>query len=266
MDSNPMEMVGEDQLPDAQTLASLNNLIHGEIEGMGIPIRDLLTQTLDLFLVLQVVQAQCGFIPLNLKITADREWCNVHVSQLGDMVQKAYQKADYSALMRLKYIREQAGRPKPRTRNTQPVIRSEPSLDSAAKRALQAVIRGWSAPFIGKHHVALASNIRNMYYGTSARSAYMGHAAVIQSSGSGKSRLVHEVAREIFTIPFNIRDPKEHINNGAYPPTDTAVHKLLMEWASEYSGLALQSRFHGFLQVPPAAAIQSFLLKNGAIT
>ena len=96
-----MEMVGEDQLPDAQTLASLNNLIHGEIEGMGIPIRDLLTQTLDLFLVLQVVQAQCGFIPLNLKITADREWCNVHVSQLGDMVQKAYQKADYSALMRL---------------------------------------------------------------------------------------------------------------------------------------------------------------------
>lgn len=37
--------------------------------------------------------------------------------------------------------------------------------------------------------------------------------------------------------------------DGAYPPTDTAVHKLLMEWASEYSGLALQSRFHGFLQV-----------------
>ncbi|KAI0654604.1 hypothetical protein C8Q70DRAFT_1086808 [Cubamyces menziesii] len=178
------------------------------------------------------------------------EWCHAHVSQLGDMVQEAYQKADYSALMRLKYIREQAGRPKPRTRNTQPVIRSEPSLDSAAKRALQeAVIQGWSAPFIGEHHVALASNIRNMYYGTSARSAYMGHAAVIQSSGSGKSRLVHEVAKEIFTIPFNIRDPKEHINNGAYPPTDTAVHNLLMEWASEYSGLALQSRFHGFLQV-----------------
>ncbi|KAH9900744.1 hypothetical protein C8Q73DRAFT_722479 [Cubamyces lactineus] len=88
-----------------------------------------------------------------------------------------------------------------------------------------------------------------MYYGTSARSAYMGHAAVIQSSGSGKSRLVHEVAGEIFTIPFNIRDPKEHVKNGAYPPTDTAVHNLLMEWASKYSGLTLQSRFHGFLQV-----------------
>ncbi|KAI0653244.1 hypothetical protein C8Q70DRAFT_1059483 [Cubamyces menziesii] len=245
MDSDPMEMVGEDQLPDTQTLASLNNEIHGGIEDpteIPDPIK-----ALYLCQVLRVVQAQCGFIPL--KTAADIEWCHAHVSQLGDMVQEAYQKADYSALMRLKYIREQAGRPKPRTRNTQPVIRSEPSLDSAAKRALQAVIRGWSAPFIGQHHVALASNIRNMYYGTSARSAYMGHAAVIQSSGSGKSRLVHEVAREIFTIPFNIRDPKEHINNGAYPPTDTAVHNLLMEWASEYSGLALQSRFHGFLQV-----------------
>ncbi|KAJ8454653.1 hypothetical protein ONZ51_g12905 [Trametes cubensis] len=236
MDSDPMEMVGEDQLPDTQTLASLNNEIHGGIEDPTY-----------LYQALQMVQAQCGFVPL--KTTADIEWCHAHISQLGDMVQEAYEKADYSALMRLKYIREQAGRPKPRARNTQPVIRSEPSLDSAAKRALQAVIQGWSAPFIGEHHVALASNIRNMYYGTSARSAYMGHAAVIQSSGSGKSRLVHEVAKEIFTIPFNIRDPKEHINNGAYPPTDTAVHNLLMEWASEYSGLALQSRFHGFLQV-----------------
>ncbi|KAJ8457684.1 hypothetical protein ONZ51_g11381 [Trametes cubensis] len=245
MDSDPMEMVGEDQLPDAQTLASLNNEIHGGIEDpTGIPD---LTKATYLYQALQMVQAQCGFVPL--KTAADIEWCHAHISQLGDMVQEAYEKADYSALMRLKYIREQAGRPKPRARNTQPVIRSEPSLDSAAKRALQAVIHGWSAPFIGEHHVALASNIRNMYYGTSARSAYMGHAAVIQSSGSGKSRLVHEVAKEIFTIPFNIRDPKEHINNGAYPPTDTAVHNLLMEWASEYSGLALQSRFHGFLQV-----------------
>ena len=37
--------------------------------------------------------------------------------------------------------------------------------------------------------------------------------------------------------------------DGAYPPTDTAVHNLLIEWASKYSGLALQSRFSGFLQV-----------------
>ena len=34
---------------------------------------------------------------------------------------------------------------------------------------------------------------------------YMGHTSIVQSSGSGKSRLVDEVAKSIFTIPFNIR-------------------------------------------------------------
>ena len=99
MDSNPMEMVGEDQLPDTQTLASLNNEIHGGIEDpTGIP--DLpVTKALYLYQALQMVQAQCGFIPL--KTAADIEWCHAHISQLGDMVQEAYEKADYSALMRL---------------------------------------------------------------------------------------------------------------------------------------------------------------------
>jgi hypothetical protein len=33
--------------------------------------------------------------------------------------------------------------------------------------------------------------------------------SIIQSSGSGKSRLVDEVARHIFTIPFNLRPKSE---------------------------------------------------------
>lgn len=34
--------------------------------------------------------------------------------------------------------------------------------------------------------------------------------ALIQSSGTGKSRMVHELAKLVFTIPFNLRDPDEH--------------------------------------------------------
>jgi hypothetical protein len=33
--------------------------------------------------------------------------------------------------------------------------------------------------------------------------------SIIQSSGSGKSRLVDEAARHIFTIPFNLRPKSE---------------------------------------------------------
>ena len=38
---------------------------------------------------------------------------------------------------------------------------------------------------------------------------YKSHAAIIQSSGSGKSRMVDEVSKLIFTIPFNIREAHE---------------------------------------------------------
>jgi hypothetical protein len=38
--------------------------------------------------------------------------------------------------------------------------------------------------------------------------AYMNMIAIVQSSGTGKSRLVHELAKKIFTIPLNLRNPK----------------------------------------------------------
>ena len=38
---------------------------------------------------------------------------------------------------------------------------------------------------------------------------YSNTVAMIQSSGTGKSRTVHEMANLVFTLPFNIRFPKE---------------------------------------------------------
>ena len=35
--------------------------------------------------------------------------------------------------------------------------------------------------------------------------------ALIQSSGTGKSRMVDEQANLVFTIPFNLRDPTERV-------------------------------------------------------
>jgi len=34
---------------------------------------------------------------------------------------------------------------------------------------------------------------------------------IIQSSGTGKSRMVDQLARIVFTLPFNIRDPSDSI-------------------------------------------------------
>jgi hypothetical protein len=40
----------------------------------------------------------------------------------------------------------------------------------------------------------------------SAEAAYINVNTIIQSSGTGKSRLLHETAEDIFTIPINLRD------------------------------------------------------------
>ena len=60
----------------------------------------------------------------------------------------------------------------------------------------------------------LLNNINKMYefavhHSQSNNTVYMTHAAIIQSSGSGKSRMVDEVAKTKFTIPINIRAPIE---------------------------------------------------------
>jgi hypothetical protein len=38
---------------------------------------------------------------------------------------------------------------------------------------------------------------------------YSNSVSIIQSSGFGKSRMVDELAQLVFTLPINLRDPKE---------------------------------------------------------
>ena len=38
---------------------------------------------------------------------------------------------------------------------------------------------------------------------------YSNTVAIVQSSGTGKSRMVDELARYVFAIPFNLRDEEE---------------------------------------------------------
>ncbi|KAF8550111.1 hypothetical protein OG21DRAFT_1514438 [Imleria badia] len=55
---------------------------------------------------------------------------------------------------------------------------------------------------------------------------YMNICAVIQSSGTGKSRMAHEQAKLVYTLPINIRGTFGI--NVAYPPSDGSLHKYLV--------------------------------------
>ena len=39
--------------------------------------------------------------------------------------------------------------------------------------------------------------------------AYANMMTILQSSGTGKSRMVDQLALKVFTFPFNLRDPAE---------------------------------------------------------
>lgn len=63
----------------------------------------------------------------------------------------------------------------------------------------------WNQEYLGDCHTNLYNNINNM----DTSEPYSSIVAILQSSGTGKSRMVDELAKLIFTIPMNIRNPND---------------------------------------------------------
>lgn len=61
--------------------------------------------------------------------------------------------------------------------------------------------RAWDNLYIGDLHVLMLNNICAL----NKAELYGNQISIIQSSGYGKSRMVHEQAKLVFTIPFNLR-------------------------------------------------------------
>ncbi|GJE94130.1 hypothetical protein PsYK624_102980 [Phanerochaete sordida] len=96
---------------------------------------------------------------------------------------------------------------------------------------MKATAEAWRAPYIGDHHHAFLATIQEMKRDAQGAD-YKNIIPIIQSSGAGKSRLVHEVANLVFTLPLNLRPPKE---DSAYPPTDVAPRRYLVPFGPYYS-------------------------------
>ncbi|KAI6097499.1 hypothetical protein F5141DRAFT_1053069 [Pisolithus sp. B1] len=93
-----------------------------------------------------------------------------------------------------------------------------------------AAVAAWTAEYHGNYHEVMLRNINSMKCGR----IYAPFAEITQSSGTGKYRTVHELAALIFTIPFNLRGPKQRegyyfSRHCAYPPGDTKVREYLCE-------------------------------------
>ncbi|KAK0184551.1 hypothetical protein F5146DRAFT_241732 [Armillaria mellea] len=101
----------------------------------------------------------------------------------------------------------------------------------------------WTSPYVGDCPARLLADIMSH-----VKEAYAhGHGsigAMIQSSGTGKSRTMHEIAAKVFTIPINIRQTESSDVGAAYPDPDIKVRDYLI-----HSGNGnLRQRYHCFLR------------------
>lgn len=66
--------------------------------------------------------------------------------------------------------------------------------------------RAWRREFVGDYHIFLRDQINAL----KTTGHYSRFNVIIQSSGTGKSRTVDEMAKIVFTLPFNMRSDAEN--------------------------------------------------------
>ncbi|KAI5116426.1 hypothetical protein M0805_008897 [Coniferiporia weirii] len=94
-----------------------------------------------------------------------------------------------------------------------------------------AVKDAWVVPYAGNTHRLLHKTINTMN-ATRRGKSDSNCLHIVQSSGTGKSRAVHELGKLVFTIPFNVRSGAE--NRGfAYPYPDGTIRDFLVKAPSD---------------------------------
>ncbi|KAH7890628.1 hypothetical protein F5I97DRAFT_59418 [Phlebopus sp. FC_14] len=150
----------------------------------------------------------------------------INNKRLAKMLKKALKEKQFAAIRNLAVLR------KPNQSSESAIL---PTSTAAAKAA-------WTTKFHGDYHEVMLKNINSM----DRKAHYANSAAIIQSSGSGKSRTVDALADLVFTIPFNLRHLEEH-GSAAYPPQDACVKDYLCDINSVKSIAEAQLRAHRFL-------------------
>ncbi|KAI0919151.1 hypothetical protein AcV5_002142 [Taiwanofungus camphoratus] len=119
----------------------------------------------------------------------------------------------------------------------------------------EAAMMAWETPFVGGAHRLLVRTIQTMNAGRKD-TAYANYVPIIQSSGTGKSRTVHEAAGLIFTLPLNVR-AQDGKSEFAYPPPDNKVRDYLTGKRDERETLTACLAFFKWLFAKTAMFLQA---------
>ncbi|KAF8340891.1 hypothetical protein F5887DRAFT_1225901 [Amanita rubescens] len=134
--------------------------------------------------------------------------------ELHLLVQTAVKTGQYHRIRRLSFLQKGFLPHIPSTRDGMP----------SNYPLLPEVRSAWETRYQGSHPQLLFNNICNM---KNRQNQYSNQVAVIQSSGTGKSRMVDELAKLVFTIPFNLGLDQEAAK-GAFPVPDRGIRDYLL--------------------------------------
>ena len=129
-----------------------------------------------------------------------------------------------------------------------------------------AIVTSWKADFRGDS-VDLLYKILNSYMGKEYSQAYVRYASFVQSSGTGKSRQMDELAKRVVSIPLNLNDVRQDGKGFwffcrpccikthrlsyplafAYPPPDDAELQRWLKFENVYSDDELQRCLQSFI-------------------
>ncbi|KAF8711920.1 hypothetical protein RHS03_01351, partial [Rhizoctonia solani] len=100
-----------------------------------------------------------------------------------------------------------------------------PRAQSSSNGSLQTA---FEEPYLGVAHTRFIAALEHYSSYGDNKKPYMKSISVIQSSGMGKSRMVEEAAKTVFTIPANIREPLPE-GQKTYPPPDIKLRAYFMD-------------------------------------
>ncbi|KZV96307.1 hypothetical protein EXIGLDRAFT_431445 [Exidia glandulosa HHB12029] len=105
-------------------------------------------------------------------------------------------------------------------------IVAEPSPASVQPLESSRVFAAWKTPFRGDMEYVLLQSIRKEYQNSEdSRAEYGNTVTILQSSGTGKSRMVDEMRHLVFTLPFNLRENNTQLS---YPPADDRIRDYML--------------------------------------
>ncbi|KAI9434407.1 hypothetical protein F5148DRAFT_998459 [Russula earlei] len=114
-------------------------------------------------------------------------------------------------------------------------LKPEPTPDPDPFRA--ATERAWSGQFKGDLANVLLKTIAD--YLCRQWDSYARLTTIINSSGTGKSRIVDQLGKEVITVPMCLRKGYE-----GYPPPDVELRNWLLAWSSDRA--TVQRKLYGF--------------------